>query len=87
METLNKEYLLDKFSKVLDRAEEISKCKEFIEYKKKCLKYVDDTKVDFDELALENQKLKSILKDKIQFDEWLDSTAFMIAIAGNNWLG
>lgn len=85
---LNKQELLEKFSKVLDRAEEISKNEDFIKYKNKNIEYINDTKnkIDANQLALEYQELQSKLKNSIQFDDRLDSTAFMIAIAGNNWL-
>lgn len=84
----NKQELLEKFSKVLDRAEEIAQNEDFIEYKNKHLDYVNNPKADMDinQLALEYQTLCSKLKDSIQYDERLDSTAFMIALAGNNWL-
>lgn len=84
----NKQELLEKFSKVLDRAEEIAQDENFIEYKNKHLEYIYNakTEIDTNQLTLEYQELCSKLKDSIQFDDRLDSTAFMIAIAGNNWL-
>lgn len=88
MEELNKQLLLDKFSKILDRAEEIAQDENFIKYKNKHLEYVNNakTEINIEQLTLEYQKLCSKLKDSIRFDDRLDSTALMIAIAGNNWL-
>lgn len=88
MEELNKQELLERFSKVLDRAEKIAQDENFIKYKNKHLEYINDakTETDINQLTLEYQELCSKLKDSIQFDDRLDSTAFMIAIAGNTWL-
>lgn len=88
MEELNKQELLEKFSKVLDRAEEIAQNEDFIKYKNKHLTYINEvkTQTDIKQLSLEYQELCSKLKNSIQFDDRLDSTAFMIALVGNNWL-
>ena len=84
----NKQELLEKFSKVLDRAEEITQNEDFIKYKNKYIEYINSekTEIDINQLALESKEIYSKLRDSIQFDDRLDSTAFMIAIAGNNWL-
>ena len=84
----NKQELLKKFSKVLDRAEEIAQNEDFIKYKNKNFEYIDEgkTEINIEQLTLEYQKVCSKLKDSIQFDDRLDGTAFMIAVAGNNWL-
>ena len=83
----NKQELLEKFSKVLDRAEEITQNEDFIKYKNKYIEYINSekTEIDINQLALESKEIYSKLRDSIQFDDRLDSTAFMIAIAGNNW--
>jgi uncharacterized protein YacL (UPF0231 family) len=82
----NKQELLEKFSKVLDRAEEIAQNEDFIKYKNKYIEYINSekTEIDINQLALESKEIYSKLSDSIQFDDRLDSAAFMIAIAGNN---
>lgn len=86
----NKQELLEKFSNALDRAEEIAQNEDFIKYKNKYLTYINEakTQTDIKQLSLEYQELCDKLKDSIQFDNIniLDGTAFMIALAGNNWL-
>lgn len=84
----NKQELLEKFSKVLDRAEEIAQNEDFIKYKNKYIEYINNakTEIDINQLTLESKEIYSKLSNSIQFDDRLDSTAFMIALAGNNWL-
>lgn len=84
METLNKEYLLDRFNKVLDRAAEIQQWDEFKTYKAKEQELIESNKEDNEEI------LSPYLRDlwcRIDFGNQLDSSALMIAIVGNNWLG
>ena len=84
METLNKEYLLDRFNKVLDRAMEIQQWEEFKAYKAKEQELIELNKKDNEEI------LSPYLRDlwcRIDFGNQLDSSALMIAIVGNNWLG
>ena len=84
METLNKEYLLDRFNKVLDRAMEIQQWEEFKAYKAKEQELIELNKKENEEI------LGPYLKDlwcRIDFGNQLDSSALMIAIVGNNWLG
>lgn len=83
MEEFNKQLLLDKFSKVLDRAEEIIQSEEFKAYKAKEQELIELNKKQNEET------LGSYLKDlwkNVEFGNRIDSTALMIAIAGNNWL-
>lgn len=84
----NKQELLEKFSKVLDRAEEITQNEDFINYKNKYVEYMNaaKTEIDINQLALESNEICSKLSKSIQFGDRADSTAFMIALAGNNWL-
>lgn len=82
METLNKEYMLDRFNKVLDRAVEIQQWEEFKVYKAKEQELI--------ELNKNEEILAPYLRDlwhRIDFGNKLDSSALMIAIVGNNWLG
>ena len=84
METLNKDYLLDRFNKVLDRAVEIQQWEEFKAYKAKEQELIELNKKETEEI------LGPYLRDlwhRIDFGNQLDSTALMIAIVGNNWLG
>ena len=84
MGTLNKEYLLDRFNKVLDRATEIQQQEEFKAYKAKEQELIELNKKENEEI------LGPYLRDlwhRIDFGNQLDSTALMIAIVGNNWLG
>ena len=84
MGTLNKEYLLDRFNKVLDRATEIQQWEEFKAYKAKEQELIELNKKENEEI------LGPYLRDlwhRIDFGNQLDSTALMIAIVGNNWLG
>lgn len=81
MEELNKQLLADKFSKVLDRAEEITKWEEFKAYKVKEQELVETSK------KVNEETIKPYIDklwNKIEFGNTLDSTALMVALAGNN---
>ena len=81
MEELNKQLLADEFSKVLDRAEEITQWDEFKEYKTKEQELIESQKkVNKEAIKPYIDKLWS----KIEFGNTLDSTALMVALAGNN---
>ena len=80
---LNKQELLEKFSKVLDRAEEITQWEEFKAYKAKEQELIELNKKQNEEAL--GPYLRDLWKN-IEFGNRLDSTALMIAIAGNNWL-
>ena len=80
---LNKQELLEKFSKVLDRAEEITQREEFKAYKAKEQELIELNKEQNKEAL--GPYLRDLWKN-IEFGNRLDSTALMIAIAGNNWL-
>lgn len=81
MEKLNKQELLEKFSKVLDRAEEITEWEEFKSYKTKEQELIEASKkVNEEAIKPYIDKLWS----KIEFGNTLDSTALMVALAGNN---
>lgn len=79
----NKQELLEKFSKVLDRAEEITQWEEFKAYKAKEQELIELNKKQNEEAL--GPYLRDLWKN-IEFGNRLDSTALMIAIAGNNWL-
>lgn len=83
MEELNKQLLTDKFNKVLDRAEEITQWEEFKTYKIKEQELIESSKKANAEII---KPYIDKLWNKIEFGNTLDSTALMIAIAGNNWL-
>lgn len=80
----NKQELLEKFSKVLDRAEEIRQWEKFKAYEVFVNKahnllniehYTTYIKPYIDRMTV-----------KLESGNRIDSTALMIAIAGNNWL-
>ena len=77
----NKQELLEKFSKVLDRAEEITQWEEFKTYKIKEQELIESSKKENAELI---KPYIDKLWDKIEFGNTLDSTALMVALAGNN---
>jgi predicted glycosyl hydrolase (DUF1957 family) len=81
MEELNKQLLVDKFNKVLDRAEEITQWEEFKTYKIKEQELIESSKKENAELI---KPYIDKLWNKIEFGNTLDSTALMIALAGNN---
>lgn len=81
MEELNKQLLLDKFSKVLDRAEEITQWEEFKAYKIKEQELIEASKKENAEII---KPYIDKLWNKIEFGNTLDSTALMVALAGNN---
>ena len=81
MEELNKQLLSDKFSKVLDRAKEITQWEEFKSYKAKEQELIEVSK-KVNEGAIKPYIDK--LWSKIEFGNTLDSTALMVALAGNN---
>lgn len=83
MEEFNKQLLLDKFSKVLDRAEEITQLEEFKAYKAKEHELIELNK-NLNEEVL-GPYLMNLWKN-IEFGNRIDSMALMIAIVGNNWL-
>lgn len=78
---LNKQLLLDKFSKVLDRAEEIRQWEEFRELKAKEQELIESSKKENEEII---KPYIDKLWNKIEFGNTLDSTALMVALAGNN---
>ena len=78
---LNKQLLSNKFSKVLDRAEEITQWEEFKEYKIKEQELIESSKNVSSEII---KPYIDKLWDKIEFGNTLDSTALMVALAGNN---
>lgn len=83
MEKLNKQALLEKFSKVLDRAEEIQQWEEFKEYQTR----VEELEASGKEVKQEDViPYLTKLWGKVNFENRVSSTALMIAIAGNNWL-
>lgn len=81
MEELNKQLLVDKFSKVLDRAEEITQWEEFREFKAKEQELIESSKKENEEII---KPYIDKLWSKIEFGNTLDSTALMVALAGNN---
>ncbi len=81
MEDFNKQLLLDKFSKVLDRAEEITQWEEFKTYKIKEQELIESSKKENEEII---KPYIDKLWNKIEFGNTLDSTALMVALAGNN---
>lgn len=81
MELLNKQLLANKFSKVLDRAEEITKWEEFKELKAKEQELIESSKKESVEIL---KPYINKLWNKIEFGNTLDSTALMVALAGNN---
>lgn len=81
MEEFNKQLLLDKFSKVLDRAEEITQWEEFKTYKIKEQELIESSKKANIEVI---KPYIDKLWDKIEFGNTLDSTALLVALAGNN---
>lgn len=81
MEELNKQLLADKLSKILDRAEEITQWEEFKAYKVKEQELVETSKKASEEAI---KPYIDKLWNKIEFGNTLDSTALMIALAGNN---
>ena len=81
MEELNKQLLTDKFSKVLDRAEEITQWEEFKAYKIKEQELIESSKEANAEII---KPYIDKLWDKIEFGNTLDSTALLVALAGNN---
>ena len=81
MEEFNKQLLLDKFTKVLDRAEEITQWEEFKAYKIKEQELIESSKKENAEII---KPYIDKLWNKIEFGNTLDSTALMIALAGNN---
>lgn len=81
MEELNKQLLADKFSKVLDRAEEITQWEEFREFKAKEQELIESSKKENEEII---KPYIDRLWNKIEFGNTLDSTALMVALAGNN---
>lgn len=80
MEELNKQLLTDKFSKVLDRAEEITQWEEFREFKAKEQELIESSKKENAEII---KPYIDKLWNKIEFGNTLDSTALMVALAGN----
>lgn len=81
MEDLDKQLLLNKFSKVLNRAEEITQWEEFKEYKVKEQELLKSSKKANEEII---RPYIDKLWNKIEFGNTLDSTALMVALAGNN---
>lgn len=81
MEKLNKQELLEKFSKALERAEEITQWEEFKAYKVKEQELIESSKKTNAEII---KPYIDKLWSKIEFGNTLDSTALMIALAGNN---
>ncbi len=81
MEEFNKQLLLDKFTKVLDRAEEITQWEEFKAYKIKEQELIESSKKENAELI---KPYIDKLWNKVEFGNTLDSTALMVALAGNN---
>lgn len=81
MEELNKQLLTDKFNKVLDRAEEITQWEEFKAYKVKEQELIKSSKKVDIELI---KPYINNLWNKIELGNTLDSTALMVALAGNN---
>ena len=81
MEEFNKQLLLDKFSKVLDRAEEIIQWEEFKAYKMKEQELIESSKKENEEII---KPYIDKLWNKVEFGNTLDSTALMVALAGNN---
>ena len=81
MEELNKQLLADKFSKVLDRAEEITQWEEFREFKAKEQELIESSRKESEERI---KPYIDKLWNKIEFGNTLDSTALMVALAGNN---
>lgn len=81
MEELNKQLLADKFNKVLDRAEEITQWEEFKTYKIKEQELIESSKKENEEII---KPYIDKLWNKIEFGNTLDSTALMVALAGNN---
>lgn len=79
----NKQELLEKFNKVLNRAEGITQWDEFKEYKAKEQELIESSKKENAEII---KPYIDKLWNKIEFGNTLDSTALMIALAGNNWL-
>lgn len=77
----NKQELLEKFSKVLDRAEEIAQWEEFKTYKIKEQELIESSKKVNVEII---KPYIDKLWDKIEFGNTLDSTALLVALAGNN---
>lgn len=78
---LNKQELLEKFSKALDRAEEITQWEAFKAYKIKEQELIESSKKENEEII---KPYIDKLWNKIEFGNTLDSTALMIALAGNN---
>ncbi len=78
---LNKQELLEKFKKALDRAEEITQWEEFKAYKIKEQELIESSKKENAEII---KPYINKLWNKIEFGNTLDSTALMIALAGNN---
>lgn len=81
MEELNKQLLADKLNKVLDRAEEIQQWEEFREFKAKEHELIESSKKENEEII---KPYIDKLWNKIEFGNTLDSTALMVALAGNN---
>ena len=81
MEEFNKQLLLDKFTKVLDRAEEITQWEEFKAYKIKEQELIESSKKENVELI---KPYIDKLWNKVEFGNTLDSTALLVALAGNN---
>ena len=80
----NKQELLEKFSKVLDRAEEIAQWEEFKAYKEQVSKAHD--MLDIDHYMDYIKPYIDRITAKLEFGNRSDTTACMIALAGNNWL-
>ena len=78
---LNKQLLSDIFRKVLDRAEEITQWEEFREFKAKEQELIESSKKESEETI---KPYIDKLWNKIEFGNTLDSTALMVALAGNN---
>jgi predicted glycosyl hydrolase (DUF1957 family) len=81
MEKLDKQLLMNKFNEVLNRAEEITQWDEFKEYKAKEQELIEFSKETNEKII---KPYIDKLWDKIEFGNTLDSTALMVALAGNS---
>ena len=81
MEELDKQLLMNKFNEVLNRAEEITQWEEFKTYKIKEQELIESSKKANEEII---KPYIDKLWNKIEFGNTLDSTALLVALAGNN---